>query len=48
VEGRRWHRIIDTSLPDGEDFADPGSELLLNPQDHYLVNGRTTVVLLGC
>jgi len=47
VEARRWHRIIDTSLPDGKDFADPGEEVLLDPQDHYLANGRSTVVLLG-
>ncbi|MBZ5497323.1 MAG: glycogen debranching protein GlgX [Acidobacteriia bacterium] len=47
AEGKRWYRIIDTSLPDREDFLDPGKELLLDPQDHYLANGRSTVVLLG-
>jgi glycogen operon protein len=45
--GKEWHRIIDTSLPDGQDFLDEGAEILLDPQDHYLANGRSTVLLLG-
>jgi isoamylase len=44
---RRWRRVIDTSLPPGEDFADPGSEPLLAPQDAYVAKPRSTVVLLG-
>jgi glycogen operon protein len=44
---KSWYRIIDTSLPAGEDFLDPGKEILLSPQDFYLANGRSTVVLLG-
>jgi glycogen operon protein len=47
VEGKSWRRIIDTSLPGGEDFLDVGKEILLEPQDYYLANGRSTVVLLG-
>jgi isoamylase len=47
VEGKCWHRVIDTSMPEGEDFLDPGKEILLNPQDSYLANGRSTVLLLG-
>jgi glycogen operon protein len=47
VGKRSWYRIIDTSLPAGEDFLDPGKEILLNPQDYYLANSRSTVVLLG-
>jgi isoamylase len=47
MEGKRWHRIVDTSLPDGEDFLEPGKEILLDPQSDYLANGRSTVVLLG-
>ena len=47
VEGKRWHRIIDTSLPAGADFLDPGEEILLDPQDSYLANGRSAVLLLG-
>jgi isoamylase len=45
--GVEWQRIIDTSLPEGEDFAEPGKEILLDPQDYYLANGRSTVLLLG-
>jgi len=47
LEGRIWRRIIDTSLPDGQDFLDSGMEIPLDPPDHYLANGRSTVVLLG-
>jgi len=45
--GKQWYRIIDTSLSDGLDFLDEGAEILLDPQDHYLANGRSTVLLLG-
>jgi isoamylase len=45
--GVTWSRIIDTSLPDGEDFLDPGKEIRLDPQEFYLANGRSTVLLLG-
>lgn len=43
----RWYRVVDTSLPSGEDFLEVGSEILLDPPDAYLVNPRSTVVLLG-
>jgi isoamylase len=45
--GVKWSRIIDTSLPDGEDFLRPGNEIPLDPQEFYLANGRSTVLLLG-
>ncbi|MCR4310576.1 MAG: hypothetical protein NUW14_11265, partial [Deltaproteobacteria bacterium] len=45
--GLRWRRAIDTSLPAGEEFVDDGAEPLPDPADRYLVNPRTTVVLLG-
>jgi glycogen operon protein len=45
--GKRWRRIIDTSLDPGQDFTDPGAEVTINPTDHYLANGRSTVVLVG-
>jgi isoamylase len=45
--GQGWHRVIDTNLPSGEDFMEPGQEVRLDPQDHYLANPRSTVVLLG-
>ena len=45
--GKIWHRVIDTSLENGEDFLDPGKEELLDPPDQYPANPRSTVVLLG-
>ena len=45
--GFKWHRVIDTSLESGQDFLDSGQEIALDPPDHYLVNPRSTVVLLG-
>jgi len=44
---RRWRRVIDTSLEDGHDIAAEGAESILDPQDHYLANGRSTIVLLA-
>ena len=44
--GQQWNRVIDTSLPDGEDIVDPQDEVHLDPADQYLVNPRSTVVLL--
>jgi isoamylase len=43
--GLRWFRVVDTSLEPGEDFLDTGQEVLLDPQDQYLANPRSTVVL---
>jgi isoamylase len=45
--GSRWYRVVDTSLAAGEDFVEPGREVPIDPADHYLANGRSTVVLLG-
>jgi glycogen operon protein len=45
--GQSWYRAIDTSLPTGTDFAEPGQEISLDPPDHYIANPRTTVVLLA-
>jgi isoamylase len=45
--GREWQRAIDTSLPGKESFADAGREVRLDPQDHYIANPRSTVVLLA-
>jgi len=43
----RWLRAVDTSLDPGSDFAEAGEEILLDPCDHYLVNSRSTVVLVA-
>jgi glycogen operon protein len=46
-EGFRWLRVIDTSLSSGDDFCDVGKEVMLEPQDHYLANSRSSVVLIA-
>ncbi|MBI5531181.1 MAG: glycogen debranching protein GlgX [Deltaproteobacteria bacterium] len=45
--GMRWYRVVDTSLPLGPDFLEPGEEVALDPADHYLANPRSTVVLIA-
>jgi len=45
--GKRWRRAVDTSLPSGDDFAPDGDGPMLEPADRYIVNPRSTVVLLG-
>jgi glycogen operon protein len=42
-----WHRAVDTSLEPGSDVAPAGEEVPLSPQDHYIANGRSAVVLVG-
>ncbi len=44
---KQWYRVIDTSLPHPEDCLEPGAEVRFNPAESYLVNPRSTVVLLG-
>jgi glycogen operon protein len=46
-DGEKWHRVIDTSLKEGDDFLDTGREVLVDPSDRYLANPRSTVVLIG-
>ncbi|MGV9825585.1 glycogen debranching protein GlgX [Gordonia sp. NPDC003429] len=46
-DGHSWHRVVDTCLPAGEDFAEPGAEVLIDPDDHYLASARTAVILAG-
>ena len=46
-DGMRWRRVIDTSLPAGEDFVEMGAERAVDPPDSYVVNPRSTVLLLG-
>jgi glycogen operon protein len=45
--GTAWHRVVDTSLPPGEDFAERGAETLLDPPEFYIANSHSTVVLLA-
>ncbi len=46
-KGKKWHRIVDTSLPAGEDFKSGGGEILLDLQDGYNSNANSVVVLIG-
>jgi len=46
-ESQRWCRILDTSLPAGQDLLDPGSEVPVDPGDTYVVGPRSTVLLLS-
>jgi isoamylase len=42
-----WYRAIDTSLPSGVDFTEPGEEVVIDPPGHYIANPRSTVVLFA-
>ncbi len=44
---KKWYRKIDTSLPPGADFMDESQEVVLDPQELYLVNPLSTVILVG-
>src|SRR5262249_57331886 len=44
-EALRWARVVDTSLPAGEDFLDPGREMTNEPTDQSIANTRRVVVL---
>jgi glycogen operon protein len=45
--GMRWYRVVDTSLAPGLDFLESSEQQVLVPADHYLANGRSTVVLIA-
>ncbi|GAA5177663.1 glycogen debranching protein GlgX [Niveibacterium umoris] len=45
--GMHWYRVVDTSLPPGEDFAEEGKAVPLSPEDSYIANGRSTVMLIA-
>jgi glycogen operon protein len=45
--GMNWYRIVDTSLPSGEDFLVEGQETLLGLPQSYLAGPRSIVVLLA-
>ena len=47
TDGKRWYRVIDTSLPPGEDFSAAGKPVMIDPPEYYIANPRSTVVLLG-
>jgi len=43
----RWQRLVDTSLPSPEDIVDDNDAVPLDPTDHYVLNPRTTVILVS-
>jgi glycogen operon protein len=46
VEGKRWYRVVDTSLPTGEDIV-PEEEAFFLPETTYQVRPRSTIVLVA-
>ena len=46
-DGKRWRRVVDTSLAAGDDIMDPGGEVLIDPADHYIASPRSTVILVA-
>jgi glycogen operon protein len=45
--GRRWRRVLDTSLEGGQEIADIGQEVLIDPSDFYMASSRSVVLLLS-
>jgi glycogen operon protein len=45
--GRPWRRILDTSLPRGQEIADVGQEVVIDPPGFYLASPRSTILLLS-
>jgi isoamylase len=46
-DGKRWLRVVDTSLTAGDDFMEPGHEVVIDPPDHYIANPRSTIILVA-
>jgi isoamylase len=47
TDGKRWYRLIDTSLAPGDDFLEEGKGIVIDPPSHYIANARSFVMLLG-
>jgi glycogen operon protein len=46
VKDRRWYRVVDTSLPEGEDIV-AEEEAFFLPEPEYLLRPRSTIVLVA-
>ena len=46
ARGKRWHRMLDTSLDSPSDFADPRKSEGMAVHDSYAVAARSVVGLL--
>jgi len=44
---RRWHRVVDSSLPSPEDFCEQGFEPILVPKEEYALAPRSFVLLIS-
>ncbi len=42
-----WRRVLDTSLQGGQEIADTGQEVIIDPAGFYLASPRSTVLLLS-
>ena len=47
LDKKKWHRFIDTSLPGENAIMDNENLRALDDQNHYLIEARTVVVLIG-
>ncbi len=46
LEGKRWYRVVDTSLPEGEDIV-PDEQAFFLPELAYEIRPRSTIVLIA-
>ena len=46
-EPYKWKRMIDTSLPRGEEILNYNNSVVLIPNDRYIAKPRSTVILLA-
>ncbi|GMO42972.1 MAG: glycogen debranching protein GlgX [Termitinemataceae bacterium] len=46
-QNKSWYRAVDTALPSPEDIMKEGQEIILNPQNEYIVRSRSVVILLS-
>jgi glycogen operon protein len=44
--GQQWHRLLDTALPDGQDFSEPASPLAAG-EHQYRLEPRATAMLVA-
>jgi isoamylase len=46
-DGRRWHRVVDTSLAVPHDIVEEGHEVRLEPDTEYSITPRSVVMLIA-
>ena len=45
-DGKRWRRVVDTALPEGQEVMEPEAEVALDPAEYYIASPRSTVLLV--